>query len=198
MWTIRDTCGRLGGLASSRGPRFPGALQRYSPTTHQACPLRARIGWGGSVGGVAKAGSRSRGRYVQVRDPLPGGGGRGFPSATSSAGACPSLPDLLDIGCVRDLEETAPVSLDGVEVTLPVAAERREKTIFCPSGDQPGLKQPIEVGLEARPPQPGIGSCRRPLPSEWTTQIVLAYCGPEHGPRTGSRSPAATSSRHRS
>src|SRR2546425_5251260 len=44
---------------------------------------------------------------------------------------------------------------------------------FRPSGDQTGFWQPIEVGLERGPPQPGTGIFRSPLPSEWTTQIVL-------------------------
>src|SRR3954470_17615639 len=45
--------------------------------------------------------------------------------------------------------------------------------IMRPSGDQTGFWQPIEVGLERGPPQPGTGILRNPLPSEWTTQIVL-------------------------
>jgi hypothetical protein len=46
-------------------------------------------------------------------------------------------------------------------------------TAVWPSGDQLALKQPIEVGSEERPPHPTTGICRRPVPSEWTTQIVL-------------------------
>src|SRR5690348_9800361 len=54
-------------------------------------------------------------------------------------------------------------------------ADRRMKTIFLPSGDQPGPKQPIVAGSEAAPPQPGIGIWRSPLPSAWTAQIVLRW-----------------------
>jgi hypothetical protein len=57
-----------------------------------------------------------------------------------------------------------------------VAPTRREKTILFPSGDQLGPPpQPMKVVLERRPPQPGTGICRSPLPSECITQIVLAY-----------------------
>ena len=55
------------------------------------------------------------------------------------------------------------------------AAERRTKTILLPSGDQLGPKQPIVVGSEIRPPQPGIGICRSPVPSAWTDQTVLRW-----------------------
>jgi hypothetical protein len=66
-----------------------------------------------------------------------------------------------------------------------VLDEKRQKRNFLPSGDQCGLPQAIEVGVETRPPQPGIGIGRRPLPSEWTTQIVLRYC--ESGTRAENR-----------
>src|SRR3954469_21510016 len=49
----------------------------------------------------------------------------------------------------------------------------RLKTIFVPSGDQRGLKQPTDAGSDRAPPQPGIGIFRSPLPSECTIQIVL-------------------------
>ena len=52
-------------------------------------------------------------------------------------------------------------------------AERRTKAILLPSGDQLGPKQPIVVGSEIGPPQPGIGICRSPVPSAWTDQSVL-------------------------
>src|SRR2546428_13568109 len=58
-------------------------------------------------------------------------------------------------------------------MSSPVCGWKRLNRIFVPSGDQFALKQPAEVGLEIRPPQPLIGICRRPLPSEWTAQIVL-------------------------
>src|SRR6266536_4189744 len=45
--------------------------------------------------------------------------------------------------------------------------------IFRPSGDQTGFWQPMEAGSERGPPQPGTGIRRSPVPSEWTTQIVL-------------------------
>ena len=69
------------------------------------------------------------------------------------------------------LEEAAPVRVGGVDVALQVVGWR-PKTIFGPSGDQPGLKQPIEVG-SGRGRRARTGISRRPLPSEWTTQIVL-------------------------
>ena len=49
------------------------------------------------------------------------------------------------------------------------------RAIFPPSGDQLGPKQPIVVGSEIRPPHPGIGICRSPVPSEWTDQTVLRW-----------------------
>src|SRR6266571_711897 len=34
-----------------------------------------------------------------------------------------------------------------------------------PSGDQTGFWHPIDAGSERRPPQPGTGICRRPVPA---------------------------------
>jgi hypothetical protein len=49
----------------------------------------------------------------------------------------------------------------------------RVKTIFVPSGDQPGWKQDVDLGSEKAPPHAGVigSSCSR-LPSAFTTQIA--------------------------
>jgi hypothetical protein len=83
----------------------------------------------------------------------------------------PVSAELLDLRRVRHPEEPAPVQVDCVELAL-LRPDCRPKTILFPSIDQLGLKQPIEVG-PLGPPQPEIGICRSPLPSEWTTQIEL-------------------------
>src|SRR4029450_10060564 len=52
------------------------------------------------------------------------------------------------------------------------------KTIFVPSGDQPGSKQEIDLGSENAPPHQGvIGSWCSPLPSALTTQIARRWSG---------------------
>jgi hypothetical protein len=52
----------------------------------------------------------------------------------------------------------------------------REKTIFLPSGDQLGWKQPCEPGSEMAPPQEECActsmSCS-PVPLAWMIQIEL-------------------------
>src|SRR5918996_618764 len=54
----------------------------------------------------------------------------------------------------------------------------RTKTIFVPSGDQPGSRQLIDLGSENSPPHPGvIGSWCSPLPSASTTQIASRWSG---------------------
>src|SRR5215467_4485165 len=45
--------------------------------------------------------------------------------------------------------------------------------IFCPSGDQLGLKQRTDAGSDLGPPQPGTGISLSPVPSEWTAQTVF-------------------------
>ena len=48
------------------------------------------------------------------------------------------------------------------------------KTIFLPSGDQTGSAHPRVLGSAVGPPHAwSTGIWRRPLPSLWTTQIVL-------------------------
>src|SRR5215213_1272507 len=54
------------------------------------------------------------------------------------------------------------------------------KTIFLPSGDHRGPKQPCELVSEMAPPQAGCActwiSCS-PVPLAWTTQIELRASG---------------------
>ena len=52
-------------------------------------------------------------------------------------------------------------------------APMRVKTIFLPSGDQPGWKQDVDLGSDKAPPHAGvIGSWCSPLPSALTTQTA--------------------------
>jgi hypothetical protein len=52
-------------------------------------------------------------------------------------------------------------------------AVTRVKTIFVPSGDQPGSKQEIDLRSEIAPPHEGVmGSSCSLLPSALTTQIA--------------------------